>query len=102
MASESIEPIECWTTKRRVVLVVSLLNGETSAVEAARLDRGSDRGLTGEVLPGGENALRTRPKDEEAIKDEQLKQKVGDLPLDNDILREALKPLPFERETSDA
>ncbi len=34
----------------------------------------------------------------EALKDEQikkLKQKIGDLVLDNDILREALKPYPF-------
>lgn len=56
-------------------------------------------------LLGAENALRTRPKDEEAVKDEQikrLKQKIGDLVLDNDILREALKPYPLERKTSDA
>ena len=56
-------------------------------------------------LSGAENALRTRPKDEDAVKDEQiktLKQKIGDLVLDNDILREALKPYPLDRKTSDA
>jgi hypothetical protein len=39
-------------------------------------------------LLGAENALRSRPKDEEALKDEQikkLKQKIGNLVLDNDI-----------------
>ena len=36
MASESAEPIERWTAKRRVVLVVSILKGETSVAEAAR------------------------------------------------------------------
>ena len=39
-------------------------------------------------LLGAENALRSGPKDEEALKDEQLKrlkQKIGDLVLDNDI-----------------
>jgi hypothetical protein len=44
-------------------------------------------------LLGAENALRGRPRDEEALKDEQikkLKQKIGDLVLDNDIFREAL------------
>jgi hypothetical protein len=54
---------------------------------------------------GAENALRTRPKDDEALKDEQvkkLKQKIGELVLDNDILREALKPYPLDRKTSDA
>ena len=63
--------------------------------EAARL-----HGLT-----VAENALRTRQKDEDAVKDEQikkLKQKIGDRVLDNDILREALKPYHLDRKTSDA
>ena len=108
MAADAIEPIERWTAKRRVSLVVSILKGETSAAEAART-----HGLTvAEVedwrekfLLGAENALRSRPRDEEAVKDEQiqkLKQKIGDLVLDNDILREALKPYPLDRKTSDA
>lgn len=108
MASEAAAPIERWTAKRRVTLVVSILKGVTSVAEAART-----HGLTvAEVedwrekfLQGAENALRSRPKDEEAFKDEQikrLKQKIGDLVLDNDILREALKPYPLDRKTSDA
>jgi hypothetical protein len=91
MAGESAELIERWTAKRRVALAVSILKGETSEGEAART-----HGLTvAEVenwrerfLLGAENALRTRPKDEEALKDEQikkLKQKIGELVLDNDI-----------------
>ena len=51
-----------------------------------------------------ENALPARPKDEEALREEQikkLKQKIEDLVLDNDILREALKPYPLARGTSD-
>ena len=44
-------------------------------------------------------------KDEEALKDEQikkLKQKVGELVLESDVLKEAVKPyLPFDRGTSD-
>jgi transposase-like protein len=106
MVSDTAEPIERWTAKRRVALVVS--KGETSVVEAAR-----QHGLTvGEVenwrekfFLGAENALRTHSKDEAALKDEHiktLKQKMGDLVLDNDILREALKPYPLDRKTSDA
>ncbi len=56
-------------------------------------------------LRGAENALRSRPRDEDALKDEQikkLKQKIGDLFLDHDILREALKTYGFDRKTSDA
>ncbi|MDF0668808.1 MAG: hypothetical protein P0119_22385 [Nitrospira sp.] len=36
MASEAADPIERWTAKRRVTLVVSILKGETSVAEAAR------------------------------------------------------------------
>ncbi len=108
MADEQHEPIQRWTAKRRLTLVTSILKGETSVAEAARA-----HGLTvGELeewrerfLIGADNALRTRPKDEEALKDEQikkLKQKIGDLVVDNDLLREALKPYPFARGTSDA
>jgi transposase-like protein len=96
-----------WTAKRRVALVTSILKGETSVQEAAR-----KHGLTvaeiedwrDRFLLAAENALRARPKDEEALKDEQirkLKQKVGDLVLENDVLREATKDRPFVPKTSD-
>ena len=55
-------------------------------------------------LLGAENALRSRPKDEEALREEEikkLKQKVGEFVLDNDILKEALKGRPFDGKTSD-
>ncbi|MEC4890106.1 MAG: transposase [Nitrospira sp.] len=63
MAAEAIEPIERWTAKRRMALVVSTLKGEASVAEAART-----HGLTvAEVedwrekfLLGAENALRTQ------------------------------------------
>jgi hypothetical protein len=59
----------------------------------------------GRFLAGAENALRSRPRDEEAAKDEEikkLKQKVGELILDNNIRREATKPCrPTEGRTSD-
>ena len=36
MAADALEPIERWTAKLQVALVVSLLKGETSVAEAAR------------------------------------------------------------------
>jgi len=68
-------------------------------------DGGRGRSWREKFLVEAENALRTRPKDKDAVKDEQikkLKQKIRDLVLDNDILREALKPYPLDRKTSDA
>lgn len=107
MREETREPVERWTAKRRATLVLAILKGEASVAETAR-----QHGLTvGEIeswcdrfLLAAENALRGRPKDEEALKDEQikkLKQKVGDLVLDLDILKEALKGRPFDPKTSD-
>jgi transposase-like protein len=94
------DDVQRWTTKRKAALVLSILKGETSTQEAAR-----KHGVTvAEVedwkerfLLGAENALRARPKDEEALKDEQikkLKQKIGDMVMDMDIMREAIKRHP--------
>jgi len=89
-------------------LVLQLIRGETSAQEAAR-----KHGLTvaevedwrDKFMAGAENALRSKPRDEEAVKEEEirrLKQKIGELVLDNDILREAAKPYrPTDGRTSD-
>jgi len=107
MVADIPENVERWTAKRRVALVVSILKGETSVAEAARkhaltvaeVEEWRDR-----FLLGAENALRSRPKDEETLRDEaikKLKQKVGELVLDNDILKEALKGRPFDGKTSD-
>ncbi len=107
MAEEQPEKVQRWTAKRRAALVVSIIRGETSLQEAARA-----HGLTvAEIeswqerfLTAAENALRSRPKDEDAFKDEQirkLKEKVGDLVLDMDIMKEAMKGRPFDRRTSD-
>ena len=62
------EEVQRWTAKRRTALVVSIIKGETSPQEAAR-----KHGLTvAEVeewrerfLAAAENALRSRPRDEE-------------------------------------
>jgi transposase-like protein len=101
------EDIQRWTAKRRAALVLAILRGETSLQEAAR-----KHGLTvAEIeswrdtfLLAAENALRSRPKDEEALKDEQIKKlerKVGQLVMDIEILKEATKLRPFPPETSD-
>ena len=107
MVEESEETPQRWTAKRRAALVLSIVKGETSAQAAAR-----KHGLTlAEIeewrerfLVAAENALRARPKDEEALKDEQikrLKQKIGDLVMDIDILKEAQRGRPTLRQMPD-
>jgi transposase-like protein len=100
VGERSQEEVQRWTTKRKADLVLSLIKGETSIQEAAR-----QHGLTvaeleewkERFLLAAENALRARPKDEEALKDEKikkLKQKIGELVMDIDILKEAAKRHP--------
>ena len=95
------------TAKRRVALVMSILKGETSVAEAARkhgLTVAEIKDWRERFLLGAENALRSRPKDDEALNDEQikrLKQKVGELVLDLDILKTAERLRPTIPTTSE-
>lgn len=102
------ETLKRWTAKRRVARVHEILRGETTAAEAARR-----HGLTvAEIAPwkerflgGAENALRSRPLDDEALKDQEIKRlqrQVGELVMDMDILKEARKPNPSMRQMRDA
>ncbi len=96
-----------WTAKRRSALVVELLRGDLSVAEAARR-----HGLTvAEVeewrerfLAGAENALRSRPLGEEAQKEQELKrlkQTVGELVMELDVVKEAMKGHPSWRQMRD-
>ncbi len=107
MSEQLDDGVQRWTAKRRAALIVSILRGETTAQEASR-----QHGLTiaeiddwkEKFLSGAENALRSKPRDEEAIRDERekrLKAKIGDLVLELDILKEAIKGRPFVPPTSE-
>ena len=84
-----------------VVLVLCILRGETSVAE---VEEWKER-----FLASAENGLRSKPLDDEALKDAQikrLKQKVGELVhasvnvvMDIDILKEAAKAHPTLRQT---
>jgi transposase-like protein len=96
-----------WTAKRRAALVLSLLKGETTAAEAARrhgLKVAEVEDWRDRFLLGAENALRARPKEDEALREEELnrfKRKVGELTIDLDILRTADRLRPMTPGTSD-
>ena len=99
-AEERPEEVQRWTAKRHAALVVSLLRGEPRVAAAARrhslkvaeVEAGRER-----FLLGAENALRARPQEDEALREEEgnrRQPKVGELTLDLDILREAAKVRP--------
>jgi transposase-like protein len=101
------DDLQRWTAKRRAALVLSILKGDTTPQEAAR-----KHGLTvaeveswrDKFLSGAENALRTRPRDEDGQQGEyvrRLERKVGQMALDLDIMKEAIRPYrPFDQGTS--
>ena len=101
------EEVQRWTAKRRVALVISVLRGETTAVEGARrhgLKVAEVEEWRERFFLGAENALRARPREEDALREEEvnrLKRKVGELTMDLDILREAAKHRPTTPGTSD-
>jgi transposase-like protein len=98
MANEQhCEEVQRWTAKGHAALVLSLLKGETTAADAARrhgLKVAEVEEWRERFLLGAENALRARPKEEAALREEEvnrLKRKVGELTMDLDILREVAK-----------
>jgi len=104
MANGHDEQLKRWTAKRRTALVLEILRGEISVAEAARkhaltvveIEEWKQR-----FLSGAENALRSRPLDDEAQKDREIKrlqQKVGELVMDLDIVKEAIKGHPSVRQ----
>jgi transposase-like protein len=101
MPSELPDKVQRWTAKRRAAVVLMILKGETSSQEVARkyglrvaeVEEWRDR-----FLMGAENELRSRPRDEVALRDAQikrLKEKIGELVLDIDILKEGMRDHPF-------
>ncbi len=104
MANGHDEQFKRWTAKRRAALVMEILRGDTSVAEAARkhsLTVAEVEDWRERFLAGAENALRSRPADEDDQKEREIKrikQKVGELVMDLDIMKEATKGHPSLRQ----
>jgi len=106
--TELPDDLQRWTAKRRAALVLTILKGETTAQEAARrhgLAVADVESWRDKFLAGAENALRSRPRDEEGQQAEyvrRLERKVGQMALDMDIMKEAMRPYrPFDERAPD-
>ena len=88
-----------WTAKRKASLVLDIIRGTTTAAQASRsydLTIAEIEEWVSDAMAGMENQLRSKPKDiaqqyESEIKD--LRAKVGELVLQNDVLKK-LSRLP--------
>jgi hypothetical protein len=91
------EDVQRWTARRRMSLVLSILKGEISEEDGARRHGLSVAEVVDwkeRVLQAAHNALRSRPRDADAVKDDlirRLRQKIGELVVDVDVLKEALQ-----------
>ena len=104
MTQEIPDDVKRWTAKRRQALILQLVRGETTPAEAARkygltvreVEEWRDKALAAME----NNALRSRPRDEAAQQEQEikrLKQKVGELVMDLDVYKEAMRGHPFGR-----
>ena len=97
------DDVKRWTAKRRQALILQLVRGETTPAEAARKYDLTVREIEewrDKAMAAMENALRSRPRDEAEQKEQeikQLKQKVGELVMDLDVYKEAMRGHPFGR-----
>ena len=94
MSHDLPDTIKRWTAKRRTALVLQIIRGEITVNKAARqhdLKPSDVQHWHDTFLAGGENSLRTRPKEDLECKDHEitrLKQKGGSLVMEADVLRE--------------
>jgi len=97
------DDVKRWTAKRRQALILQLVRGETTPAEAARKYDLTVREIEewrDKAMAAMENALRSRPRDEAEQKEQeikQLKQKVGELVMNLDVYKEAMRGHPFGR-----
>ena len=85
--------IQRWTAKRKVAVVLEVLKGQTTSVDACRkygIKQSDLEEWTERFLEAGERGLKVNPPDEFAeyeAKIKDLQAKVGELVLDRDILK---------------
>jgi len=93
MMTDQTPEIQRWTAKRKAAVVLEVLKGQTTSVDACRkygIKQSDLEEWTERFLEAGERGLKVNPPDEFAeyearIKD--LQAKVGELVLDRDILK---------------
>jgi transposase-like protein len=92
-----------WTAKRKVELILQLIKGETTLVDACReydLKQSEAEGWIETFLKSGERGLKANSKDEQAAHEREvneLRAKVGELVLEIDA-RKKLQALIDQEE----
>ncbi len=94
--------IERWTAQRKAAIIVDVLKGKISVPEASRkygFTQGEYRQWADEFMRGGIDALKVNRKGLEAeyrAEVKRLQAKIGELVMDNEIRKEALRTIPLD------
>ena len=98
--------IERWTARRKADLVLELIKGQKTIVDAAReydLKQSEVKSWIDRFMEYGHRGLRANPKKVESMCEEELKahrEKIGELVLEIDVLKKAKKILEEPEEES--
>ncbi len=93
--------IERWTAQRKAAIIVDVLKGKISVPEACRrygFTQGEYREWADEFMRGGVEALKINRRGLEAEYRSEIKRlqaKIGELVMDNEIRKEALRTIPL-------
>lgn len=94
--------IERWTAQRKAAITVDVLKGKISVPEASRkygFTQGEYREWADEFMRGGIDAFKVNRKGLEAVYRAEVKRlqaKIGELVMDNEIRKEALRTIPLD------
>jgi transposase-like protein len=97
--SKSIASIERWTARRKADLVLEIIKGQKTIVDAAReydLKQSEIQIWIDTFMEYGRQGLRANPKKVESAYEDELKahrEKIGELVLQIDVLKKAKKIL---------
>jgi transposase-like protein len=96
------EKFERWTAQRKVAIILEVLKGQISVPEASRrygFTQGEYRKWADEFMRGGMDALKVNRKGldaEHRAEVRRLQAKIGQLVMDNEIAKEALRIIPLD------
>jgi|GEM_PF-1516425 len=101
-AASEPEKFERWTAQRKAAIILEVLKGQISVPEAARrygFTQGEYRKWADEFMRGGIDALKVNRKGLEAehrSEVRRLQAKIGQLVMENEIAKEALRIIPLD------
>lgn len=96
------EKFERWTAQRKVAIILEVLKGQISVPEASRrygFTQGEYRKWADDFMRGGIDALKVNRKGLEAehrAEVRRLQSKIGQLVMENEIAKEALRIIPLD------